>query len=81
MKVRFIAEDSATGSLIEAAVDEVRITITECGAAEDLNGDGAVDASDVAILLNNWGGSGLGDIDGSGIVDAADVAALLNAWG
>ena len=81
MKVRFIAEDSATGSLIEAAVDEVRVTITECGAAEDLNGDGVVDASDVAILLNNWGGSGLGDIDGNGIVDAADVAALLNAWG
>ncbi len=81
MKVRFIAEDSATGSLIEAAVDEVRITITECGAAEDLNGDGVVDASDVAILLNNWGGSGLGDIDGNGVVDAADVAALLNAWG
>ncbi len=81
MKLRFIADDAGTGSLIEAAVDEVRISVVECGAAEDLNGDGIVDAADVAILLNNWGGSGIGDIDGNGVVDAADVAALLNAWG
>ncbi len=81
MKIRFIADDAGTGSVVEAAVDEVRISVVECGAAEDLNGDGVVDAADVAILLNNWGGSGIGDIDGSGVVDAADVAALLNAWG
>ncbi|MSR40564.1 MAG: hypothetical protein EXS10_01500 [Phycisphaerales bacterium] len=81
MKLRFIAEDSATGSLIEAAVDEVRISVVNCGIAQDLNGDGVVNAADLAILLNNWGGSGLGDLDGNGYVDAADVAALLNAWG
>lgn len=47
----------------------------------DLNGDGVVDGADLAMLLNNWGGTGVGDVDGSGIVDAADIAALLNAWG
>ena len=47
----------------------------------DLNGSGAVDAADLAVLLNAWGGSGLGDIDGNGLVNAADLAALLNAWG
>jgi hypothetical protein len=46
-----------------------------------LNGDGSVDASDLAILLSNWGGSGIGDIDSSGTVDAGDLAALLGAWG
>jgi len=47
----------------------------------DLNASGSVDASDLAVLLNNWAGSGSGDLDGSGTVDAADLAALLNAWG
>ncbi|MFN5496668.1 MAG: GC-type dockerin domain-anchored protein, partial [bacterium] len=47
----------------------------------DLNASGSVDASDLAVLLTNWAGSGSGDLDGSGTVDAADLAALLNAWG
>jgi hypothetical protein len=48
---------------------------------EDLDGDGSVNAGDLSILLNNWGGSGAGDIDGSGTVDGADLAQLLGAWG
>ena len=47
----------------------------------DLNQDGVVDAADVAMLLNNWGGTGVGDVDASGTVDGGDLAALLNAWG
>lgn len=47
----------------------------------DLNGNGAVDAADLTILLGNWGGSGLGDLNGDGTVGAADLTALLNAWG
>ena len=50
-------------------------------APEDLNGDGSVNGADLAILLNNWGGSGAGDINGSGTVDGADLAQLLSAWG
>jgi hypothetical protein len=47
----------------------------------DLNGDGSVSASDLAILLSNWGNpGGLGDIDGDGTVGATDLGALLNAW-
>ena len=47
---------------------------------EDLNGDGAVNGGDLAILLNNWGGTGAGDIDGNGTVDGGDLAQLLSAW-
>ncbi|MDZ4830981.1 MAG: hypothetical protein SGJ09_12385 [Phycisphaerae bacterium] len=47
----------------------------------DLDGDGQVLASDLAILLGQWGGPGSGDLDGSGTVDAADLGALLGAWG
>lgn len=47
----------------------------------DINGDGVVNASDLALLLGNWGGTGVGDVDGDGIVNATDLAALLGAWG
>lgn len=46
----------------------------------DLDGDGAVGSSDLAILLGAWGASGPGDFDGGG-VGSADLAILLGAWG
>jgi len=52
----------------------------------DLDGDGDVDLSDLAILLANYGttgGAGFedGDLDGDGDVDLADLAALLAVYG
>ena len=40
-----------------------------------------MDASDLALILSNWGGTGVGDIDGDGSVGATDLALLLGAWG
>ncbi|MDZ4831849.1 MAG: hypothetical protein SGJ09_16850 [Phycisphaerae bacterium] len=47
----------------------------------DLNGDGIVDAADLAILLGNWGFPGIGDLNGDGVVDAKDLGILLGMWG
>lgn len=47
----------------------------------DLNGDGAVNALDLAVLLSQWGGPGSADLDGNGVVGSPDLATLLNAWG
>lgn len=48
----------------------------------DLNHDGHVNASDLAILLGAWGStSGVSDINGDGHVDATDLSILLGAWG
>jgi len=48
----------------------------------DLDGDGVVGPADLAILLGNWGLTGVaGDVDGDGSIGAADLAALLAAWG
>jgi len=48
----------------------------------ELNGDGVVDAIDLAILLQAWGAKGgPADLDGSGRVDGADLAVLLGNWG
>ena len=47
----------------------------------DLNGDGVVDAMDIALLLSAWGTTGHGaDLDGDGTVGAGDLAIVLSAW-
>jgi hypothetical protein len=48
----------------------------------DLDGDGAVGGSDLAIVLGSWGTCDgcSADLDCSGAVDAGDLAILLGAW-
>jgi hypothetical protein len=51
------------------------------GDPADLNGDGAVNAADLADLLGQWGQKGgSGDLDGNGSVGASDLAIMLSAW-
>ncbi|MDZ4754683.1 MAG: hypothetical protein SGJ11_09320 [Phycisphaerae bacterium] len=48
----------------------------------DLNGDGVVNAADLASLLGAWGQvGGVANLDGNGPVNGADLAILLGAWG
>lgn len=52
--------------------------------AADLDQNGAVDAVDLARILDDWGpcfGKCSSDINGDGTVGAPDLAALLAAWG
>lgn len=46
----------------------------------DIDHSGAVDASDLAILLGQWATAGA-DLTGDGTTDASDLAVLLGAWG
>lgn len=47
----------------------------------DLNGDGLVNGIDLAVLLSNWGASGVqADLNRDGVVNGADLATLLSAW-
>ncbi|MEY3143757.1 MAG: hypothetical protein RLY21_2250 [Planctomycetota bacterium] len=50
------------------------------GNPADLDGDGSVNASDLATLLSQWGSSGSADLDGDGTVGASDLAILLGSW-
>lgn len=52
-----------------------------CYRDGDLNFDGVVNAADLTILLNGWGGAGASDINGDGTTNAADLAVLLGNWG
>lgn len=47
----------------------------------DLDGDGAVGQSDLALLLSCYGTSDCGDVDGDGDTDQADLALLLSVYG
>ncbi len=47
----------------------------------DVNGDGVVDAQDVAMLLGSWGDGGPTDLDDDGTTGAQDLAILLANWG
>ncbi len=49
----------------------------------DLNGDGDINAADLAQLLASWGPciQCPAELTGDGVVDAADLAELLSVWG
>ena len=57
------------------------VTVTAAGSPADLDHDGTVGGSDLAILLSQWGSAGSADFDGSGTVGGSDLATLLGAWG
>jgi len=83
VRVRFVARDLATGSLVEAGVDDFKVINVDCTSSipGDINGDGVVNAGDLAGLLGAWGAtSGPADINGDGIVDATDLAILVSNW-
>jgi subtilisin family serine protease len=47
----------------------------------DLDRNGMVNATDLAMLLSRWGDVGpTGDLDGDGLVGASDLAILLADW-
>jgi hypothetical protein len=45
--------------------------------AGDFNGDGLRNATDLLMLLGNWGGSGIGDMNNDGTVNSSDQLAFL----
>ncbi len=49
----------------------------------DVDGNGVVDAADLAVLLGAWGPNPghPADFDGDGDINAADLAVLIGAWG
>jgi hypothetical protein len=60
---------------------QTTVTITPRAVrSADLDFDGTVGPSDLAILLGAWGGDGLADLDLDGTVGPADLAILLGSW-
>jgi len=48
----------------------------------DLDGDGEIGSSDLALLLGDWGTDDVAaDLSGDGVVGSQDLAILLGSWG
>jgi hypothetical protein len=58
-----------------------RLDVEACSLPGDLDGDGDVDLTDLAILLASYGVDAGGDLDGDGDTDLADLAILLSNYG
>ncbi|MDA0803995.1 MAG: dockerin type I repeat-containing protein [Planctomycetota bacterium] len=64
----------------ETVLDEI-YTVLYDPPSPDINGDDAVNAADLALLLGDWGlADSPADLNLDGTVDAADLAMLLGAW-
>lgn len=78
----FLTSGSSSATLLLNAIAWATESACAAGLCGDIDGDGSVNASDLAILLGAWGGpSPASDLDASGTVDASDLAILLGAWG
>ena len=87
LRLRFSISDVGEVSVLEAAVDRVRVEAATCaeGCVGDVEIDGAVNLGDLVELLYRFG-SGVSpgapaDLDHDGMVGLADLKLLLAAFG
>jgi hypothetical protein len=92
MRVRFVAQDLGSGSVVEAAVDDLRIVDYDCVAENpgDVNGDGVVNITDLLAVIAAWGVCPVpancpADVApigaGDGVVNIADLLTVISHWG
>ena len=74
------SDENVPGERTTELLVTIVISVSDPDLPADLNGDGAVNGLDLAILLTQWAGPGSADIDLSGIVDGIDLAFLLARW-
>ena len=73
-RLRFTAEDSGSGSVIEAGVDGIVVSVADCetnDCAGDLDGNGTVNVNDLLALIGAWGDP----------YNVDDLLELIGAWG
>ncbi len=86
MRFRFSASDVGTQNVIEAGLDNVRITRFVCedvaACQADFNGDGTLNFVDVSAFVSAFGNSDpLADFNGDGNINFVDVSAFVSAFG
>ena len=82
MKLRFIARDLGSGSIVEAAVDDILATVVTCPCKPaDFNCDGFVTGEDFDAYVDAFtAGSLAADFDGDGFVTGEDFDAFVVAF-
>jgi hypothetical protein len=77
----YVLAESLGASFLTQWLVEVNGRFDGCTRPTDINRDGVVNGGDLALLLDNWGGTGTGDVDGDGTVGGGDLTLVLNDWG
>ncbi len=84
IRVMFVASDLGAGSVVEAAIDDVRILGVSCGpdtCIADLNMDGDLNFLDVSAYLSLFSAGDLAaDLNDDGFLNFLDVSAYLNEF-
>lgn len=81
-KIRFVAQDQGGGSVVEAAVDDVKVVVAACPRdPADINGDGFVNGLDYDLFAE-WFESGgrRADFNLDGFVNALDYDAFAEEF-
>ena len=82
MRIRFIASDFNSGSIVEAGVDDLRIESVGCsGNPADLNDDGELNFFDVSIFLIAFSAQDpIADFNNDGLFNFFDISEFLAAF-
>ncbi|MDX2117252.1 MAG: GC-type dockerin domain-anchored protein [Planctomycetota bacterium] len=83
MKVRFLAQDLGTGSVVEAGVDAFKVDVLTCPppCAADFNNDGFLDFTDFDAFVAAFEvGAPSGDFNNDGFIDFTDFDAYVAAF-
>ncbi|MDX2149076.1 MAG: hypothetical protein SFZ23_16315 [Planctomycetota bacterium] len=82
MRVRFIASDLGSGSIVEAAIDDLRLESFDCtDCAADFNNDGTADFFDYLDFANAYGNQDASaDFNDDGTVDFFDYLDFVAAF-
>jgi Dockerin type I domain len=86
-KIAFTIPANVSGSQLSVrfrdesgAIANKQITVSGGCAMGDLNCDGAVNGTDLGLLMSQWGSSGSADLNGDGVVNGTDLGRLIGAW-
>lgn len=75
-----LSGDVTSVTFASALNAQINVSGTRVVISADLNGDGVVNAADLAIQLLAWGTAGPGDLNADGVVSDTDLAILLASW-
>ena len=86
-KIAFTIPANVSGSQLSVrfrdesgAIANKQITVNGGCATGDLDCDGAVNGTDLGLLISQWGSSGSADLNGDGVVNGTDLGRLIGAW-
>ena len=83
VRVRFVASDLGDGSIVEAAIDDVRVSEVQCVDAcyPDCNADGSLNLSDFGCFTTKFAlGEAYADCNGDGVRNLSDFGCFTTKF-